>query len=128
MQNTIQTEPSKHLLEYYFILLKHKWIIIAAGIIATSIAIYHNTTLQPVYKTTATIVVESERRTSPITGRIMEYESFYLGEINFNTHFKLITSRPVLERVAKNLEMDQIGKSEVAKKNPRPSFWATIMI
>jgi len=121
-QNNIQTESSKHLLEYYFILLKHKWIIIASGIIAISIAIYHNTTLHPVYKTTATIVVESERRTSPITGRIMEYESFYLGEINFNTHFKLITSRPVLERVAKNLKLDQIEKSDVLKKNPRQSF------
>jgi len=122
MQNNIQTEQSKHLSEYYFMLTKHKWIIIAASIIAISLAIFHNTTLQPVYKTTATIVIESERRTSPITGRIMDYESFYLGEINFNTHFKLITSRLVLERVVKNLKLDQIGKSDIVQKNPRQSF------
>jgi len=122
MQNNIQTEQSKHLSEYYFIFLKHKWVIIAASIIAISYAILHNSGLQPAYKTTATIVIESERRTSPITGRIMDYESFYLGEINFNTHFKLITSRPVLERVVKNLKLDQIGKSDVVQKNPRQSF------
>ena len=78
MQNNIQEEQSKHLSEYYFILTKHKWIIIAASIIAISLAIFHNTTLQPVYKTTATIVIEGDRKTSPI------------------------------ERVVKNLNLDQI--------------------
>ncbi|MGD9384506.1 MAG: Wzz/FepE/Etk N-terminal domain-containing protein, partial [Desulfobacterales bacterium] len=122
MQDNIQTEQSKHLSEYYFILTKRKWIIIAACFIAVSFAIFHNAALQPVYKAAATIVIESERRTSPITGRIMDYESFYLGKINFNTHFKLITSRPVLERVVKNLKLDQIGKSDVVEKNPRQPF------
>ena len=124
MQNNIQTEQSKHLSEYYFILTKRKWIIIAACIIAISLAILHNSGLQPVYKTTATIVIENERRTSPITGQIMDYESFYLGEINFNTHFKLITSRRVLELVVKNLKLDQIATAEASQKNPGPTFAA----
>jgi len=127
MQNTqhiIQEEPSKHLSEYYFILTKRKWIIIAACIICIILAIFHNLTLQPVYKTTATIVIESERRTSPITGQIMDYENFYLGEINFNTHFKLITSRAVLERVVKNLKLDQITITQASQKNPGPTFAA----
>jgi len=126
MQNTIETEPSKHLSEYYFILTKRKWIIIAACITCIGLAIVHNVTLQSVYKTTATIVIESERRTSPITGQIMDYESFYLGEINFNTHFKLMTSRPVLERVVKNLKLDQITIPEASQKNPDPTFAAKL--
>ena len=125
MQNTphnIQEEPSKHLSEYYYILLKHKWVVIAACIIAVILALYQNSQLIPVYQTAATIVVESERRTSPITGKIMNYESYYLGEIAFNTHYKLMTSRPVLERVVKNLKLDQIEETEVSQKNPHKTF------
>ncbi len=125
-RNNIQTEQSKHLSEYYFILTKHKWVIMAACLIAVSYAILHNSKLQPVYKTTAIIVIEGDRRTSPITGQIMNYESFYLGALAFNTHFKLITSRPVLERVVKNLKLDQIEKAEVSQKNPRQTLLSKI--
>lgn len=123
-QHIVQEDRPKHLSEYYFILTKRKWKIIAACIICIGLALFHNATLQPVYKTTATIVIESERRTSPITGQIMDYESFYLGEINFNTHFKLITSRPVLERVVKNLKLDQIATTEASQKKSDPTFAA----
>ncbi|MGA8181542.1 MAG: Wzz/FepE/Etk N-terminal domain-containing protein, partial [Desulfobacterales bacterium] len=129
MQNTqsyTQEEPSKHLSEYYFILLKHKWIIIAACLIAVSLSIYHNAGLVPVYQTTATIVIEGDRRTSPITGQAMSYESFYMGALAFNTHLKLITSRPVLEWVIKNLKMNQIDRNELVKKKPRKSLLSTL--
>ncbi len=125
MQNTprnIQEEPSKHLSEYYYILLKHKWVVILACIVAVSLALYYNSVLMPVYKTTATIVIEGERRTSPITGQILNFESYYLGEITFNTHYKLMTSRPVLERVVNNLKLDQIEEVEVSQKNPHKTF------
>ena len=125
MQNTqynIQEETSRHLSDYYFILLKHKWVVIAACLIAVSIAMYQNSGLIPVYKTTATIVIEGDRRTSPITGQIMNYESFYSGALDFNTHFKLMTSHSVLERVVKYLELDQIEKTEVSQKNPHKTF------
>jgi polysaccharide biosynthesis transport protein len=129
MQNTqsyIQQEPSKHLSEYYFILLKHKWVIIAACLIAVSLSIYRNSGLIPMYQTTATIVIEGERRTSPITGQEMNYESFYLGALAFNTHLKLITSRTVLERVIKNLKLDQINNEDLQKKKPRKTLLSAL--
>ncbi len=129
MQNTqsyIQEEPSKHLSEYYFILLKHKWIIIAACLIAVSLSIYRNSGLIPMYQTTATIVIEGDRRTSPITGQTMNYENFYLGALAFNTHLKLITSRPVLERVIKNLKLNQIDRNDLLKKKPRKTLLSTL--
>ncbi|MCJ7540431.1 MAG: hypothetical protein MUO88_12285, partial [Desulfobacterales bacterium] len=63
MQNTksyIQQDPSKHLSEYYFILLKHKWVIIAACLIGVSLSAYRNSGLIPMYKTNATIVIEGD--------------------------------------------------------------------
>jgi succinoglycan biosynthesis transport protein ExoP len=129
MQNTqsyIQQDPSKHLSEYYFILLKHKWVIIAACLIAVSLSVYRNSGLIPMYKTTATIVIEGDRKTSPITGQIMNYESFYSGALAFNTHLKLMTSRFVLERVIKNLKLDQINNDDLQRKKPRKSLLSTL--
>jgi uncharacterized protein involved in exopolysaccharide biosynthesis/Mrp family chromosome partitioning ATPase len=97
-------------------------VVIAACIIAVSLALYHNSQLIPVYQATATIVVENDRRTSPITGQIMNYESYFLGEINFNTHYKLMVSRPVLEKVVNNLKLDQIEEKNVSPKNPHKTF------
>ena len=128
MQNTqsyIQEEPSKHLSEYYFILLKHKWVIIAACLIAVSLSVYRNSGLIPMYETTATIVIEGDRKTSPITGQTMNYENFYLGALAFNTHLKLITSRPVLERVLKISNSIRSTTKTCKKETPKnPSFHA----
>jgi len=129
MQNTpnyIQQEPSKHLSEYFYILLKHKWIIIAACLIAVSVSVYRNSGLIPMYQTTATIVIEGDRRTSPITGQMMNYEVFYSGALDFNTHYRLITSRPVLERAVKNLKLDQINSEDLQKKKPRKTILSTL--
>jgi uncharacterized protein involved in exopolysaccharide biosynthesis/Mrp family chromosome partitioning ATPase len=78
------------------------------------------------YQATTTIVIEGERRTSPITGQMMNYEAFYSGALDFNTHFKLMTSRPVLERAVKNLKLDQIDRNELEKKKPRKSLLSTL--
>jgi uncharacterized protein involved in exopolysaccharide biosynthesis len=121
-QNIIQTEQSKHISEYYLILTKHKWLIIAACVIAISIAIFHNSRMEPLYRTTATLVIESDQRTSPLTGQRLNYEGYYSGTLNFNTHFKLITSRPVLERSIKILKLDQIEEAKVLPENPHRSL------
>jgi len=82
--------------------------------------------LIPIYRTTATIVIEGDRRTSPITGQIMNYENFYLGTLSFNTHLRLIKSRPVLERVVKTLNLNRIDQNELQKKKPRKTLLSTL--
>jgi capsular exopolysaccharide synthesis family protein len=98
----------------------------AACLIAVSLAIYNNSKLIPTYRSSATIVIESEQKTSPITGQRLNYESYYLGALSFNTHLKLITSRPVLERVIKNLKMDQIETENVPNRKPRQPFFLMV--
>ena len=78
------------------------------------------------YQTTATIVIEGDRRTSPITGQMMNSEVFYSGALDFNTHYRLITSRPVLERAVKNLKLDQINSEDLQKKKPRKTILSTL--
>ena len=113
-----EPEQTKHISEYYYILTKHKWLIVVCFILAATLTILHNARLKPVYRATATMVIESERRRSPVTGQIMDYESFYFGSIAFNTHCKLITSRPVMERVIKDLKMDRLESPEEMEVSP----------
>ena len=113
-----ETEQSKHISEYYDVLTKHKWLIVVCFILAGSLTMLHNSQLKPVYRATATMVIESEQRRSPVTGQMMDYEGFYFGSIAFNTHCQLITSHPVMERVIKDLKMDQLESPEEMEVSP----------
>ena len=46
--------------------------------------------------------------------------------MKFNTHFSLITSTPVLERVVNKLEMDKVQKAKVIEQQPRKSLIADL--
>ncbi len=103
-----KTQQASHLTEYYYVLTKHKTLIIASLVIIVSLTLLFTYLMQPVYEGTATLVIEKERSTSPLTGERMDFESYVSQSLTFNTHFKLITSRPVLERVINSLKLNQI--------------------
>ncbi|MGD8971190.1 MAG: GNVR domain-containing protein, partial [Desulfobacterales bacterium] len=84
-----------------------------------------NSTLRPVFRATTTIIVDDERRRSPVSGNMIGWESYYLGALKFNTHFSLITSTPVLERVVSKLDMDVVQKAKFVEKQPRKSLIAS---
>ena len=88
---------SPHLSEYYYILSKHKWIIIGSLIIMVTLTMFFTFRMKPVYRATATLVIDKEQSKSPLTGERMDFESYVSQSLTFNTHFKLITSRQVLE-------------------------------
>jgi succinoglycan biosynthesis transport protein ExoP len=59
----------------------------------------------PIYQSTATMIIDQEKYASPLTGQRMEFESIYSQEMTFNTHFKLILSKAVIQRVIKALNL-----------------------
>ena len=126
IQSSNEGEQTKHLTEYLFLLLKRKWLVIATCLIAVGIAAWNNSNLRPVFRATTTIIVDDERRRSPVSGNMIGWESYYLGALQFNTHFSLITSTPVLERVVSKLEMDVVQKAKVIEKQPRKSLIASL--
>jgi uncharacterized protein involved in exopolysaccharide biosynthesis len=63
--------------------------------------------MKPVYRSTATLVIDKEQSKSPLTGERMDFESYVSQSLTFNTHFKLITSRQVLEEVIRRLKLDR---------------------
>jgi len=106
MKANDQAQP-RHLAEYYHILGKHKWIVLGAFILIVGFSVFQTVQTKPVYRATATMVIENELRRSPVTGEPLDVGGLYMGALKFNTHFNLIVSRPVLEHLIRDLHLDQ---------------------
>jgi polysaccharide biosynthesis transport protein len=123
-----ENEKTIQLGEYYHILLKHKWMIILSVIIMLGLVALHNSRLRPIYRATAYLIIDTERTRSPLTGQRTGYESYMSESLTFNTHFKLITSRPVMEIVIRELKLDRMGskrgEQEIAEANPLAQLFA----
>jgi len=110
--NIQELEESVHLSEYYHILTKRKWIVIACFVLIVSLTLFFTLQMTPVYEASATLIIDKAQTTSPLTGERMDFESYISQSLTFNTHFKLITSRPILEKVIRSLKLDQIDRKE----------------
>jgi len=102
-----ESEQLIHLADYLDVLLKHKWLITAVLIVVVTATMLMTFRMQPVYQATAVLVIDKERNTSPLTGEILDFENYSSQMLTFNTHFKLITSIPVLEKVAASIKPNQ---------------------
>jgi len=129
--NPTETEQTINLAEYYHLLLKHKWTIVVCVIIATIVVLWQNSRIVPIYRATTTMIIDKESAKSPITGRRMNYESYISESMTFNTHFELIKSQEVMERVIKKLKLDRMGKKkekeEFSEINPLKQFLSQFM-
>lgn len=111
-----QSSISPHLAEYYYILSKHKWIIIGSLILLVTLTMFFTFQMKPIYQSTATLVIDKEQSQSPLTGERTDFESYVSQSLTFNTHFKLVTSRQVLEEVIRRLKLD--GRDEDMDVSP----------
>jgi polysaccharide biosynthesis transport protein len=111
-------KQSLHLTDYYYILAKYRWTIFSCLVIVVSLTMLFSFLAKPIYRAGTTLVIEKEQSTSPLTGERLDYESYISQSLTFNTHFKLITSRPVLEEVIKNLNLDQLHTGQEIEINP----------
>jgi len=107
--NDQDQERSIHLTDYYFLLLKHKWLILAALILIGTLTTYYTFRMVPVYQATCTMVIEKEKSTSPLTGQKLENENWIDAYQLFGSHVQLINSRPVIQQVIKKLKLDQLS-------------------
>lgn len=110
---TSEMEQSPHLSEYYYILRKHRWTVIASLITMITLTMLFTFLMKPVYRASATLAIEKEDSTSPLTGERLDYESYMSQSLTFNTHFKLIKSRHVMETVIRDLKLDQAEDDEI---------------
>lgn len=123
-----EPEQPRHLVDYYHVITSHKWTIIVSLLIMVSLVLWHNSHLIPIYSATTTLIIDKEITKSPLTGHRMDYETYLSESLTFNTHFKLITSRQVLERVVRDLKLDSKAgekeKEEVGMIHPFRQYLA----
>lgn len=108
----LETEKTIHLSDYYHIMAKHKALIVMALFVTVTLTGIFTFLMQPVYRASATMVIENEQSTSPLTGERVGFESYISQTMTFKTHFKLITSRAVLEKVINKLKLEQFDEDK----------------
>ena len=108
----IESERTINLIDYFRILTRHKWVLIFSLVVAVGVCVWYNSKLIPIYGTSTVLIIDRESTRSPITGQTMEYESYLSESMTFNTHFEMITSQAVLERVVRNLNLDKLDKDK----------------
>lgn len=110
--NQKESMPSKNLMEYYQVLIRHKYLFILCLVFFLVLAFWHNSRLTPIYRATCSLIIDKEQTKSPLTGQRTTYESYLSESLTFNTHFEMITSRPVLKEVIKSLKMDSAANEQ----------------
>ncbi len=120
-----EEEQTQKIRDHFNLLVKHKWLIIFLLIVSVSLTLVHISRIIPVYNATLTLIIGSERSTSPLTGQQMDLENFFAQSVDFNTHLKLFTSRPVLKTVIKELKLDQ-SVNDNPDQNPSNSILSVI--
>jgi capsular exopolysaccharide synthesis family protein len=110
MENTNNTPHNvmgrfTHLTDYYYLLRKRLWLILSILLVAVLSTAFIAFSMRPVYLATAKLIIGKESRRSPLTGRLLDYDSYISEHLTFQTHYKLATSRPVLEQVLAQVDL-----------------------
>lgn len=125
-QNNMITEQEIHLRDYWQVMLKHKALIITCLVLTVAVTMIFTLLMDPVFQATNTLVIGRPQTTSPLTGQRLDYENYMSQSLTFNTHFKLVTSRPVLERVIRELRLDQPENMDKLTPAPAQAFINTV--
>ncbi|MCP4024350.1 MAG: aldo/keto reductase, partial [Desulfobacteraceae bacterium] len=107
-------EKEIHISEYLRTIFKHKIQFIAFFIMTISITMLFSFLAEPVYQSTAKLIIDNEKSSSPITGERIDYQSYVSQSMTFNTHFKLIKSIPVINKLIDALNI----QDEALEINP----------
>ncbi len=105
--------------EYYRVVVKHKLLIIVSVLLCVLLVGWKTYTMDPVFRATALIAIDSSSMKSPLTGKA-PYESWFEQTSKFNTHARLLTSREVLEKVVDTLGLLDAPIKQVEEKS---QFW-----
>ncbi len=85
-----------HLSDYWNVITKRKGLVITFSCLTIIITMALSFLMKPVYQAKARMSIERESTSSPITGQRTEYIDVQSQLLTFNTHFKLIKSKPVI--------------------------------
>ena len=113
-----EAEESVDLAEYLNVLKKYRGLILLCVILAAGVTAVFTLRMRPVYEAAATIVIDNEKTPLPFGNDVGGYGGYISQEIMFKTHKELLTSRPVIEKVIKALQLDRPETARDLDVNP----------
>ena len=116
MQPKFQHEQI-HPNEYWAILRRRRNLVLifACAVIAVTMAVSYG--MQPVYRASAQMAIDKQSTTSPVTGQRTESIDIHSQQLTSNTHFRLITSKPVIEYMLKQYDYPEEEAENDAEEN-----------
>ena len=109
-----------HLSDYLKIITKRKTLVGAFLLVTVTLTMLFSFLMKPVYEAASVMVIDKEQTASPITGEKIDFGSYQSELLTFNTHFKLITSKPVITAVIRELKLD--SSEDELETNPLKSM------
>jgi polysaccharide biosynthesis transport protein len=116
MEDTFQ-EKEIHLSEYLMVLMKRRRLILFVFILTVSTVLFYSFASDPIYQSTARLIIDNESSSSPITGERTDYESYHSQTMTFNTSIKMITSTPVITQMIAALKLDTESRDQDLEVN-----------
>jgi len=116
------------LLDIWRIAVKRKWIIVSAAAVILIITAVHLFTRVPLYKASATIIIEKPSSNMLDINEAFPTAPYYQYDFTgayFNTQLKLLTSRSLAERVARKMNLSdrpELQAPEEGNKNIFQTF------
>lgn len=104
--------------DYYYRVRRRIWVVLSVLFLTILFTGLYTFSMKPVYRATASLIIDKEASRSPLTGEQLQFEDYISQQLSFRTHFKLVTSRPVLEKV-----LAELGPSS-AQEQPAGFFSA----
>ena len=111
-------EKETHLSEYLMVLSKRKTLIILVFILVIAATGFYSYTADPIFQSSARLIIDNEKSSSPITGERTDFESYQSQTMTFNTSIKMIQSSPVIQQVITALNLDAQNTDQDLAVNP----------
>ncbi|MCA1784633.1 MAG: GumC family protein, partial [Desulfobacteraceae bacterium] len=103
-------EKEIHLSEYLMVLMKRRTLIVLVFVLTVLATAFYSFSVDPVYESSAKLILDKESSSSPITGERTDYESYHSQTMTFNTSIKMIKSTPVITQMIDALNLDAEDK------------------
>lgn len=103
-------EEEFHLTEYLRVISKHRWIVVGCVLCVVGLAGWYAFTTVPIYEASATLVIEKDQPLSPLADDSIGMGSLASQAVTIKTHANLISTRPVIERVIRSLNLEEVDR------------------
>ena len=111
--------------EYLAVLKKNKWLILACVVAALFGAVIYNETQTPIYAARVRLEVKSTPRA--LLTEYSYYSDWWTKERDLNTHFEILKSPNIMERVCKKARLQEVLERNQAPQSGLKKFFAGLV-